>query len=297
MKQKQISRVRYYKDNVLIEEINPNESTLQTLYSTTKGKLLRSLLSRRLTCFLAGLYHASKGSKKLIAPFVKEYQINMDEFVIPHGGFQSFNEFFIRKFRPGARPIDNNPQHVVAPADSKLYVIDKIDNHSPFFIKNKKFNLWQFLGDEKLAHQYKHGTLCMFRLAPYDYHRFHFPADCIPSQPTIIKGIFESVNPIAFQHGVQPLNHNERQLIRLETKEFDNILMIAVGAMMVGKIIQTFTPNKHYKKGDEAGYFAFGGSTIVLLFKPNIMTPLHEFTQHSLQGFETAVKMGEALNS
>jgi phosphatidylserine decarboxylase len=232
---------------------------------------------------------------KDIAPFIQKHQIIMDDFLKPAGGYQSFNDFFIRKLRPGAREINQDSDIIVSPADAKIYVIPNISTDTLFFVKHKPFNLEKFLGNQKLAEQYKNGTLIIFRLAPYDYHRFHFPADGTPSAPHIIHGRFESVNPLVLKSGIQPLTENERHIVLFKTDTFDTIAMVAVGAMMVGKIVHTYKPNTHYKKGDEAGYFAFGGSTVVLLFKHGIISPLPLFLQHSLQGLETAVKMGQAI--
>ena len=158
-----------------------------------------------------------------------------------------------------------------------------------------KFDLKKFLKDEKLANDFAGGTLIIFRLAPDDYHRFHFPLDCTPTTPIRIKGILESVNPVVYKSGMQVLTENERFLIQLTNTACGTVLMIPVGAMCVGKIKHTFIPNQSYKKGDEAGYFEFGGSTVVLLFQKNTLNPLPNFIQHSQEGYESVIKMGEAV--
>lgn len=252
-------------------------------------------MTRRLTCKVAGTFYDSRKSISHIAPFVDTYDISMDDFIVPTGGYQSFNDFFIRKLKPDTRSIDRSAHTITAPADSKVYVIANISTDTTFFVKHLPFNLEKFLGSADLAQQYRDGTLMIFRLAPYDYHRFHFPVDCTPSAPHTIPGKFESVNPISFKSGIQPLTENERQITYLATEKFDTIAMVAVGAMMVGKIVPTFNPHNVYKKGDEAGYFAFGGSTVVLLFKKGTIKPLPLFLQHSSQGIETAVLMGQTI--
>jgi phosphatidylserine decarboxylase len=113
--------------------------------------------------------------------------------------------------------------------------------------------------------------------------------------PIVIPGIFDSVNPLVYNAGYQPLLSNERHIIKLHTEKFDTVLMIPVGAMLVGKIVETYVPQKCVVKGDEAGYFAFGGSTIVLLFKQKIIMPDALFLENSLRGCETVVKMGQAV--
>lgn len=288
--------IMYYRGDRLVTEINPARSYLQFLYQCFLGRITRVLLSCRLVARLAGIYKDSALSRHEIEPFIKTYDIAMHEYQIPEAGYGSFNEFFIRAFRPGVRQINNNPLLITSPADAKVYIIPNITTESVFFVKHQPFNLEQFLGSVSLAQEYAHGLLMIFRLAPYDYHRFHFPVDCVPSAPRVINGCLESVNPTAFKAGIQPLITNQRELILLKTERFDTIAMIPVGAMMVGKIVQTYTPNLAYKKGAETGYFAFGGSTVVLLFKPGVIDPIDTFIRHSLQGLETAVKMGEAIN-
>ena len=161
-----------------------------------------------------------------------------------------------------------------------------------FPVKESTFNLTAFLGDAALAHTYEGGTLVLLRLAPWDYHRFHFPASCIPDKARHIKGSYESVNPIAYLCGIQPLTENERHLTLLKTTDFDTVCMVSVGALFVGAIKETYIPQKKYNKGEEAGYFCFGGSTIVLVFKKNVVAINPLYINNSNQGKETPLKMG-----
>lgn len=217
----------------------------------------------------------------------------------PIESYNTFNEFFTRALSEkgkALRPFDQSPLVVASPADSALFVIPDLQPDSDFFVKGSKFNLRYFLGcNQQLAKKFEGGTLMLFYLAPVDYHRFHFPFDAtITSGPTTISGELDSVDPIAytptaagsaysnslfvvpgtdeankpFSPGSHPLMTNERRLFLLNSKEFGDVALMAVGAMMVGSIRFTFDPNKReYKKGDEMGLFAFGGSTIVLLFE------------------------------
>jgi phosphatidylserine decarboxylase len=286
----------YYQNETLVSEINPSQGILQFLYHNPIGKILRRIARRRWISSLVGAYYNSSASKHKIEPFIKLYNINMDEYEKPANDYTSFNDFFIRKLKPNTRQIDQGLTSIISPADSKVLVIPDISVDTPFLIKQQPFNLAQFLKDPALAAQYTHGTMMIFRLAPYDYHHFHFPVNCTPSASYRIKGLFESVNPIAFQSTIQPLLENERHLIMLKTEIYDTIAMVLVGALIVGKIIETYAPHKAYKKGDLAGHFAFGGSTVVLLFKQNTVKPAQNLIQHSLQGIETAVKMGSVVN-
>ena len=219
----------------------------------------------------------------------------MNDFVTPPGGFSSFNDFFIRALRPGARIIDRGEDVLVSPADSKLLVIPRITKETRFFVKSKPFCLKRFLDDESLAKQYEQGTLLLFRLAPYDYHRYHVPCDGVPSKHRVIPGALESVHPIMYKTGSLPLQTNERHLTLLETKKFGSVAVVAVGAQLVGSISHVYIPGEACRKGDESGYFSFGGSSLVLLFKRDSIVVDREFLEHSQENFETAVRVGQRI--
>ncbi len=286
----------YYdlNDNLVAEKIE-YVGWLKFFYKNSIGKIFRQLVNRRYFANLCALYQNSSLSKKTILPFIEKYKMDVGEFERTPEEYESFNDFFTRKLKPKSRIIDTNSSIVASPADSKLLVIPNISQDTQFWIKTKKFSLEKFLQNKELAKQYQNGTALIFRLAPYDYHRYHFPADCVASEPKIINGLFESVNPIAGKSGIEFLTENERHLVTLKTKDFSDVVMVFVGAMMVGKITHTYTPEKEYKKGDEAGYFEFGGSTVALLFKPGIIKPCKKYVENSLQGFETEVRMGQAV--
>ncbi len=286
----------YYVNETLTPEIIPGWCPLYFLYFNPLGKLIRKIIRCRWVARLSAWFYSTSRSRSRIKHFIKAYRISMDDYEKPANEYSSFNDFFIRKLKPGVRPINPDPSVIISPADSKLYVIDNISVSTTFFVKQTLFDLDRFLGDSSLAREFYNGNMMIFRLAPNDYHRFHFPTDCVPLAPKPIHGTLESVMPFVYKSGHQPLLENERHIIMLQTEKFGPIAMVPVGAMIVGKIVETYMPNKKYLKGEEAGYFAFGGSTVVLLFKQGVIRPLPAFTKHSLQGFETAVKMGESLN-
>ncbi len=286
---------RFYSDNKLVTENVTAGSSLRFLYENHFGKSLRFFLRMPWWSKLIGIYKNSSFSTRGIKKFVQDHSINMHDFERPINQYHSFNDFFCRKLKPKARSIDQRENIIVSPADAKLLVFPKISQTMKFFVKTLPFNLETFLHSATLAEQYHEGTMMILRLAPYDYHRYHFPVEGIAHKATLIKGKYESVNPLVYASGIQPLTGNTRHIITLETKIFEQILMIPVGAMCAGKIINTYEPDKQQEKGQEAGYFAFGGSTIVLLFKKDTIDALEPFVSHSQEGFETAVKMGEAI--
>jgi len=285
----------YNLNNELIEEKIECCHMLDFLYNTFWGRLIRPIFASRLAATICAWHQNSACSKRNILPFIQKYHINMDEFIEPSDGFKSFNDFFCRQIKNESRVIDKDENTVIAPADSKLLVIQNLSQTSSFFVKNENFNLVKFFDCSLLAQQFEGGTMMIFRLAPPDYHRFHFPIDCTPTKMKVTGSCYESVNPISFKSGVQPLTKNIRHFYLLETEKFDNVAMIPVGAMFVSHIVKTFTPDKKYSKGDEAGYFEFGGSTVVLMFKKDTISLLPNFIQHSEEGFETEVKMGQVV--
>jgi phosphatidylserine decarboxylase len=288
--------IMYYEGSRLVPEINHSWNSLTFLYQARLGKIARKFLCTRWVAKIIARYMTSSLSRGRIQPFIKKYRLTMGDYAVPVGGYTSFNDFFIRKLKPLARIIDSNLNHVISPVDGKLYVIPHIQTDSIFYIKQQPFNLETFLDNQQLANHFANGTMMIFRLAPYDYHRIHFPVDGVPSRAKVIHGSFESVNPAAILAGAQPLLHNERHLILIETQQWGSVALVCVGALMVGSIVSTYQPGKLYHKGDECGYFAFGGSTVVLLFGQDAIQPIRHFTEHSLQGFETAVKMGVAVS-
>ena len=284
------------KSDEVASEINPHIDTLVFLYKNPLGRLLRVIARRPFMGSLMGWLYDTRWSKRFIEPFIKSLAIATDELEKPVEAYRTFNEFFSRKLKPGTRIIEGPATTLSSPADGKLLVVDDVSTTATFFVKKRPFDLPRVLSDSILADQFTGCTLLMFRLAPPDYHRFHFPADGTVILSKRISGYLESVNPLVFKFGYQPLTTNERHLVLLQTEHFGVIAIIIVGAMMVGSINLTFDPMAHHRKGDEMGYFAFGGSTVIVLIKQGLIIPSDTFLRHSLQGFETEVRMGEAVN-
>jgi phosphatidylserine decarboxylase len=244
---------------------------------------------------LYGALQKSPLSRKKIAPFIEKFHVDTSEFLQPPHTFASFNEFFIRKLKPAARPIAPGDHVAILPADGRYLVYENIALSDGFFVKGKKFSLETLLGSSALAEQYAQGSMVIARLAPVDYHRFHFPAPCTPRAPQCIPGKLFSVNPAALKKHSQILAENKRVITSLKTSHFGTVLFIEVGATYVGTIHQTFIPNRPYAKGDEKGYFSFGGSSLILLFEPKKMKFDADLIAASARRLEVLGKMGEPL--
>ncbi len=276
------------------EEIIYYEGALRFLYESFLGKLFCNLIAR-LSFFskLGGMWERLPRTRTKILPFIEKYQIDPSTFQKKITEFASFDDFFTRHLKNEARPIAAGP---IIPADGRYLVYQNIESCDGFVVKGKKFPLERLLGSKELCHTYKEGSMVIARLAPCDYHRFHFPADCIPLEPRLINGPLFSVNPIAIKQNVELLAENKRVLTVLETKDYGNILFIEIGATNVGSIHQTYIPNKPYKKGDEKGYFSFGGSSLILLFEKDKIQFADDLISNSAKHIETLCQFGQSLD-
>ncbi|MEZ4687369.1 MAG: phosphatidylserine decarboxylase [Bacteroidia bacterium] len=282
------------KTGKLITETPPGEGLLRFLYDNPFGKTAILPIAKRK--FISGLYGGrmdKPSSAKRIQAFVDQLGIDMSESKKAVSEFISFNDFFYRELKPGARPI---AEGFVSPGDGKLIAFEKVDEVADFFVKGNAFTLEAFLQDKKLAARYAAGSMLILRLAPNDYHRFHFPYRGVPSDPVQISGSYFSVSPIAIrQNFVRVFCENKREYTILKTEEAGDILLAPVGATMVGGIVETYEPGKAVGKGDEMGFFKFGGSTIVILAEPGALTIDEDLLENTRNRMETAVKMGEQI--
>ena len=207
--------------------------------------------------------------------------------------FTSFNDFFYRKLKPNARPIGEG---FVSPGDGRILAFDKVSDVNNFFVKGRAFTLEEFLGNEKLAGRHKDSSMIILRLAPNDYHRYHFPYDGHASKSTNIRGRYYSVSPYALVGNfTKVFCENKRAYCTLTTKDKGEVVIAPVGATMVGSIFETYTANSEIRKGDEMGYFAFGGSTLVLLVEKGKIKIAQDILDNTKQKIETLVQMGETI--
>lgn len=234
-------------------------------------------------------------SKKKVLPFIKTYDVDASEFLAPPDSFSSFNDFFIRRLKPQARPIAPGTNTAIIPADGRYFFYQHIDRTDGFVVKGKKFDLGTLLQNQELAQKYAQGAMVMARLCPSDYHRFHFPVDCIPEKTKEINGWLYSVNPAAIKKNVNIFTENKRTLCILDTQTFGQVLFLEIGATFVGSIHQTYQPFQKAAKGDEKGYFSFGGSSLIILFLPGSIRLDGDLVQASAGGLEIKCLMGQSM--
>jgi phosphatidylserine decarboxylase len=286
--------IRYYdrQSGVLKTEKVAGEKWLVWLYNNPVGEAtLWALAKRKVVSFVYGNSMDRPSSTKKIQPFVEEFDIDMS--TAQKQEFNSFNDFFTRKLKDNARPVDTNSTVTMSPADGKILAYANISN-SDFIIKGYRFDIFSFLNNARLAQKYHDGTLVIIRLAPFDYHRFHFPISGSVSPVTRIDGDYYSVNPLALRKITEIFCLNKREFTIISSPLFGDVVMTEVGATMVGSIVQTYTGH-FVKKGEEKGYFKFGGSTVVLLFEKNKIRIDEDLLIHTLKGYETGIKVGERI--
>lgn len=257
------------------------------LYQNIFGRVVLKLLNNRLMANIVAKYMNSKLSIKRIQKTIKENKIDMNIF--QQEDWPSFNAFFIRKKKNLNFDMDKN--HFVSPCDSKLLAI-KLNKDSMFDIKGSIYTLKDII-KEDLSKEYQNGYALIFRLEVGDYHRYHFIDDGTKEDYKFIKGCLHTVQPIAYNK-YKIFHKNCREYTTLHTKNFGDILEVEVGAMMIGKI----TNNKSitsFKKGDEKGYFEFGGSTIILFVKDKQVILDNDILFNSSLGKETIVSCGEKI--
>ncbi|XP_057803943.1 phosphatidylserine decarboxylase proenzyme 2-like isoform X2 [Salvia miltiorrhiza] len=239
---------------------------------------------------------SAKDIEKFICLF--KDQINLSEIKYPLEHFKTFNEFFIRELKPGARPITNAERDDVAvsAADSRLMAFETAEDSMRFWIKGRKFSVQGLLGTEVCSDAFSDGTLVIFRLAPQDYHHFHFPVSGTIEKFVEIPGCLYTVNPIAVNSKYcNVFTENKRVVSTISTKEFGKVAFVAIGATMVGSINFTKKEGDYVKKGDEFGYFSFGGSTVICVFEKDTIKIDNDLLENSSRHLETLVSVGMQL--
>ena len=290
--QKPIKYIERTTGQIKIENVY-GEKWLDWLYHNPVGEAtLWTIAKRKIVSSVYGDMMDKESSASKIQPFIKEY--NVDINIAQKQNFTSFNDFFTRKLKPEARPIVADSLAVASPADGKILAYSNVKN-SDFYIKGFRFNVQSFLSNPELAKKYKDGSMIVFRLAPPDYHRYHFPVSgATSSSNTKIEGDYYSVNPLALRKKAEIFWLNKREYGVIKNPVFGDVVMVEVGATMVGSMIQTYKGNI-VKKGEEKGYFKFGGSTVVLLFEKDKIKIDDDLLINSSKGLETTIKMGEQI--
>lgn len=284
---KYIVRDRNSKENIITE----SSKTLNFFYDTLIGRIiLKPFISKRFNNLMAK-YMNSKYSLKRVDKFIDKNDINVYEY--SKQKYTSYNDFFIRKVAQGKRPINAHKNVFISPCDSKLTVY-KINDDLTLKIKDSYYSV-DTLVDKEIMNEYKDGYALVFRLSTDNYHRYCYIDSGSKGKNIHIDGVFHTVQPLALKH-YNFYKTNTREYTVLNTNNFDKVIEVEIGAMGIGKIVNNHE-EYNFKKGEEKGYFEFGGSTIVLLIKKDMVIIDEDIYNNSLENIETNVKYGEKIGS
>lgn len=272
---------------------NDTESSmLKFLYGTSFGRAITWILVKPWVSKSAGRLLDHRISAIAIPGFLKNSHIDMKEY--EQRKYHSFNDFFTRKVLEEKRPIDRERSHLIAPCDSKLTVYP-ITEDAKFQVKNTWYTMESLLQDGDLAKKYQGGVFLLFRLTVDDYHRYCYPITGKKSVNRHIPGVYYTVNPIA--NDFYPIyKENTREYTLLKGDGICGMLMMEVGATMVGRIVNEHQEGK-ILRGQEKGRFEFGGSTVILCIPKDQVQIDPLFWEHTRRDVETVVKMGEKIGT
>ena len=266
---------------------------LRFMYETLLGRTFWGIAfnSANLSDWLGRRYDSPK-SKKKIPALASIPGCNPEEAEFPPEQYENFNAFFTRKLKPGARPCDQSPEILSSPSDGRVFVYENLKPTDPVPVKGAMRTLNELCKEELKADSL---AVAVIRLAPVDYHRFHFPCDCIQKeQPLVVPGKYHSVNPVALVKRPDIYVENTRQITTLESEIFGSFRYLEIGAFGVGSIIQTSQIGDH-KKLDEKGMFKFGGSTVILIFDNAKLQWDSDLLENTRKGYETLIRVGMSI--
>lgn len=274
-----------------IEEEQYYSKLLKFLYHTFLGRsILKGLCIRRWFSRIVGSYYYSRFSCHKIKKFIKKYDICLEDY--EENEFHNFNEFFSRKLKEGKRKIAYGKKDLISPCDSKLLYYP-IDERLKLRIKNSSYSIQDLIEDAKLAKEYQNGHCLIFRLTLDDYHRYIYMDQGNVLNQKRIKGVLHTVTSVSENEKIY--STNSREVTVLQTENFEKVIQIEVGALLVGKIKNL--EKQSFLKGEEKGYFQLGGSTIILLLKNGIVKIDEDIIKNSNDHIETKVALGEKIGS
>lgn len=284
---------------VLTEKVY-GEAAVRWLYEGILGKGVRSVLVRAWLSQLYGYLQDLPWSQNKVEPFIKKFQIPIEDY-LPEDGrsqrspYSTFNQFFIRRFKKGKRPYPQEAFILGAPCEARYFVYNENLSDQTYPVKGQFLTALELMGgNKKLAKDFKNGPIAIARLCPVDYHRFHFPDEGIVQDSFRVPGILDSVNPLALKHYPRVFVDNERHVTILKSKNFGKIALIEVGAICVGKIVQSYQ-EQQVLRGQEKGYFLFGGSSLVMLGEKGAFSFDGDLVKSTQEGREVLIKLGDGI--
>lgn len=275
---------------------------IRFLYCSVAGQKIGGLLTNKYISKAYGSYQDLPISARKVRPFVDKFNIPMDDYepgsvaaADPRDSYKNFNEFFIRKFKLGKRNFVSDSNQMPAFAEARYVGFDAIDEKKLYPVKGHYLLAKDLIGNEQVAKIFDGGPLMIARLCPVDYHRYHYPDNGKVLDHFRVPGVYDSVNPLALKYKNQIFIENERYVSILQTENFGRLAYIEVGAICVGKIVQSHRWNKPFARGEEKGYFLFGGSTVILLGEKGAWKPSADITTNTAKGIETYLHLGQEV--
>lgn len=266
------------------------DKLLDRMYGNKWGRGVMKLLSNPIFSKLAGAFLSSSLSAGYVSLFADKHKIDLFDY--EDRDYRSFNDFFTRQIKPGRRAVEPGEDVLVSPSDGRVSAY-RLTGSNTFIVKNSVYTVESLLRDGKLAKRFAGGTALIIRLCPQDLHRYIYPIDGIKSRTRRISGFLHTVNPVVNRHVcVYKENTREYCLIR---SSIGDLIQMEVGALNVGKITDLRPGAGRVRKGEEKGYFEFGGSTIILLL-PEGVRVREDFFRNTREGFETLVRRGERVS-
>lgn len=277
----------YYTD----ENREKTDRLLRDIYSFGASRACMKVLSSSFVSKAAGIALDSAASAAFIENFAEAHDIDLYDFEKQE--YESFNDFFTRKFKKGRRIIDQREEALVCPCDGRVTAYNIADSDM-FVIKNTVYNVSTLLRDRKLAKKFAGGTAIIIRLTSADPHRYVYPCSGLKSRERRIKGALGVTRPVVNEF-LPVYKENSREYCLIRNPLFGDLLQMEVGSLAVGRI-RNFEPNKaKIEKGCDKGVFDFGGSTIVILTENGRVRACADLLENTKRGLETKLKMGDVI--
>lgn len=269
------------------DETQYGEKALNFLYKTAVGRVLLKIAVSKGFSNLERRRKDSARSVREIEPFIEKYGIRCEDF--EEREYSSFNDFFTRRHADGKRNVCMNDGTIISPADAKLRVYE-ISDDLKINVKRSVYTVGALLGDEELARRFSGGMCFVYRLTVDDCHRYCFTESGNVRKAVHLDGVLHTVSSISEEYDVY--THNAREYCLIETN-LGGVIQMEVGAMLVGRIV-----NKEVKtavRGEEKGYFSYGGSTIIVMYEKGRVKADGDIMDNSKTETETKVKYGESV--
>ncbi len=255
---------------------------------------------------LADVPKAAFLRRRVIEAYIRAFGVDMSEADVPEGGFTTFDAFFTRSLRPGARPICVDDGALASPADGRLEDFGPIDRGATFRIKGRLYDVGELLGDTEVAARYEGGWFAIIYLSPRDYHRVHAPVSGRVVATRHVDGTLFPVNAIGLDNIERLFARNERLVVHQLSETFGDVATVLVGAVGVGRIslafdetmwtnagrshgARTWNDGPHLNRGDELGVFHLGSTVIFLVGREAAIVSDRQTGE--------SVRVGEALGA